>query len=262
MAGPFLQTDVADGIATLTLNRPEKYNALTSDALEDLGRTVEAVSARPDVSAIVLAGAGKAFCAGMDVSEVERMIGLSLPERRALLRRWGLAIGTFETTEKPVVAALHGHVLGAGLEIALACDVRVAASDASLGLVETRLGGIPDGGGCTRLARFVGIGRAKELIMTGNAVAADEAYRIGLVNRVVAPGELGAAARDFARELLQGGPLGVAMAKRLVTLTFNVDVEAGLAIEALVGSHLYSTEDARAACRAFLDKRRPTFQGR
>lgn len=262
MPPSFVQTDVADGIATITLNRPEKYNALTSEALDDLGQAVEAASSRLDVEAVVLTGAGKAFCSGMDVSEIERMIGLSLSGRRALLRRWSQSIGAFEVTEKPVVAALHGYVLGAGLEIALACDVRVAAKDAKLGLVETRLGGIPDGGGCTRLARFVGVGRAKEMIMTGNAIAAEEGYRIGLVNRLVEPGDLGRAARDFAHELLQGGPLGVAVAKRLITLNFNLDVEAGIAIEALVGSHLYSTEDTRAAYRAFLEKQRPSFQGR
>jgi enoyl-CoA hydratase/carnithine racemase len=262
MPASFVQTDVAEGIATITLNRPEKYNALTSEALDDLGEAVEAAAASADVQALVLAGAGKAFCAGLDVAEIERMIALTLPGRRALLRRWGRAIGAFEVAEKPVVAALHGHVLGAGLEIALACDVRVAATDARLALVETRLGGIPDGGGCTRLARVVGLGRAKEMIMTGNAVGAEEAHRIGLVNRLVEPGDLARAARDFARELLQGGPLGVAMAKRLITLTFNLDVDAGLAVETLVGSHLYSTEDTQAAYRAFLAKQRPTFQGR
>lgn len=262
MAAPFVQTDVVEGIATITLNRPEKYNALTSESLDDLGQAVEAMSARSDVKAVILAGAGKAFCSGMDVAEIERMIGLSLSGRRALLRRWAHSIGAFEVIEKPVVAAVHGYVLGAGLEIALACDVRVAAKDAKLGLVETRLGGIPDGGGCTRLARFVGVGRAKEMIMTGNAISAEDAHRIGLVNRVVEPGDLGRAAREFAQELLQGGPLGVAMAKRLITINFNLDVDAGIAIEALVGSHLYSTEDTQAAYRAFLEKQRPSFQGR
>jgi enoyl-CoA hydratase/carnithine racemase len=262
MAVPLVQTDVTEGIGTITLNRPDKYNALTSGSLEDLGQAVEALASRADVKAVVLCGVGKAFCSGMDVSEIERMIGLSLPGRRALLRRWGRAIGAFELIEKPVVAALHGWVLGAGLELALACDVRAATTDAKLGLVETRLGGIPDGGGCTRLARFVGLGRAKEMIMTGNAVPAEEAHRIGLVNRIAPAGELERTARELARELLQGGPLGVAMAKRLITLTFNLDVEAGLAIEALVGSHLYSTEDTQAAYRSLLEKQRPSFQGR
>lgn len=262
MPASFVQTDVADGIATITLNRPEKYNALTSESLDDLGHAVDEASSRSDIRAVILAGAGKAFCSGMDVSEIERMIELPLSGRRALLRRWGRSIGAFEVTEKPVVAALHGYVLGAGLEIALACDVRVATTDAKLGLVETRLGGIPDGGGCTRLARFVGVGRAKEMIMTGNAVSAEEAHRIGLVNRLVAPDDLQRAARDFTHELLQGGPLGVAMAKRLITLNFSLDVDAGIAIEALVGSHLYSTEDTRAAYRAFVEKQRPRFQGR
>ena len=255
-------TNVADGICTITLNRPEKYNALTSEDLGALEAAAEGATFQPDVKAIVVTGAGKAFCAGLDIKVLDEIMRLSPPERRAVLRRWNRAFTAFEVIEKPVVAALNGLTLGAGLEIALACDVRIAARGAKLGLVETRLGSIPDGGGCTRLARFIGIGRAKELIMTGGMISAEEAERIGLVNRLADAADLPRAATEFARELLQGGPRGIGVAKRLITQTFNMDVHAGAEFEALAGSDLYDTEDVKEEVKAFREKRKPEFRGR
>ena len=262
MEAPTIQAQLEAGILTITLNRPEKYNALTSAALRDLGAIVEDATSRAEIQALVVTGAGKAFSSGMDLAEVGALMALSPPERRALLRKWNRSFSAFEILEKPVVAALNGPTLGAGLEIALACDVRIAARTATLGLVETRLGAAPDGGGCTRLARHVGLGRAKEMIMSGGPVGAEVAERWGLVNRVVEPADLPAAATAFARELLQGGPLGIGVAKRLIVQAFGLDAEAGIALEGLVASHLYGTEDVRAAYEAFREKRKPEFRGR
>lgn len=262
MGEPTIRTHLEDGLFTITLSRPEKYNALTSAALAELDAALDEATARAEIRALVVAGAGKAFCSGMDLAEVGALLALSAPERRALLRKWNRSFSGFEALEKPVVAALNGPTLGAGLEIALACDVRIAARSATLGLVETRLGAVPDGGGCTRLARFVGLGRAKELIMTGAPLSAEAAERWGLVNRVVEPADLPAAAAAFARELLQGGPLGIGLAKRLIVQTFGLDVEAGIAWEGLAGSPLYGTEDVRAAFEAFRERRKPEFRGR
>ena len=251
-----------DGILTLTLNRPEKLNALLPETLSDLGRALDRAAGKKTVRAVILTGAGRAFSSGLDLACLEVFQTQSPAEVRRSLRQINATFNDIEDLEKPVVAALNGIALGAGLELALVCDVRIAAEGAQMGLVETRVGVFPDGGGCVRLARHIGLGRAKEMILTGNLVGAEAALAMGLVNRVVPGRELQKASRAFALELLQGGPLGIGLAKRVMNRAFSMDVRAGVELEALAGSPLYGTRDAREAGRALRARRKPKFLGR
>jgi enoyl-CoA hydratase/carnithine racemase len=255
-------TRARDGVLTITLNRPEKLNALLPEMLTELGRVIDGAAGKKTVRALILTGAGRAFCSGLDLSFLEAYQTQSPAEVRRSLRHVNSVFNQIEDLEKPVVAALNGITLGAGLELALVCDVRIAAEGAQMGLVETRVGVFPDGGGCARLARHIGLGRAKEMILTGNLVGAEDARSWGLVNRVVPARELQKASRAFALELLQGGPLGIGLAKRVMDLAFSMDVRAGVDLEALATSPLYQSRDAREGRRALRAGRRPRFLGR
>lgn len=255
-------TRARDGVLTITLNRPEKLNALLPEMLSEVGRAIEGAAAKKTVRALILTGAGRAFCSGLDLSLLEAYQRQSPAEVRRSLREINAVFNAIEDLEKPVVAALNGLTLGAGLELALVCDVRIAAEGAQMGLVETRVGVLPDGGGCARLARHIGLGRAKEMILTGNLVGAEAALAWGLVNRVVPGRELPRASRAFALELLQGGPLGIGLAKRVMDRAFAMDVQAAVELEALASSPLYQTRDAREAGRALRTRRRSRFLGR
>jgi enoyl-CoA hydratase/carnithine racemase len=250
------------GILTLRLNRPEKLNALLMETLDEIDAALERAASRKSVRAVIVTGEGRAFCSGMDLSCLKIFQKASGPEMRRMLRKINATFNAFELLEKPVVAALNGITVGAGLEIALACDVRIAAEGAKMGLVETRVGVLPDGGGCVRLARHVGIGRAKEMILTGNLISAEEGHRIGLVNRVVPSKQLERAARKFAEETMQGGPLGIGLAKRVISRAHSLDIETGIEVEALATSPLYSSRDAKEAADALQARRKPRFQGR
>ena len=250
------------GLLTLTLNRPDRLNALLMESLEEIDAALERAASRKAVRAIIVTGAGRAFCSGLDLSCLKTFQKETAAGMRRALRKINTTFNAFEQIEKPVVAALNGVAVGAGLEIALACDVRIAAGGVRMGLVETRVGVMPDGGGCVRMARNVGIGRAKEMILTGNLIPADEAHRIGLVNRVVPAKDLGRAARRFAEELLQRGPLGIGLAKRVISRAYAMDVEAGIELEALASGPLYASRDAHEAARARKTRRKPRFQGR
>ena len=217
------------GLLTLTLNRPDRLNALLMESLEEIDAALERAATRKTVRAVIVTGAGRAFCSGLDLSCLKTFQKETAAGMRRALRRINTTFNAFEQIEKPVVAALNGVAVGAGLEIALACDVRIAAGGVRMGLVETRVGVMPDGGGCVRLARNVGIGRA---------------------------------ARQFAEELLQGGPLGIGLAKRVITRAYAMDVEAGIELEALAAGPLYASRDAQEAARARKTRRKPRFQGR
>jgi enoyl-CoA hydratase/carnithine racemase len=251
-----ISTRYADGVLTIVLDRPTEANQLTLESFRELDAAMDDAAVRADVAAVVVTGAGSVFCGGLDPSVLEVLRAMAPPAIRATLRKWNITFGTLEAIEKPVVAALNGPALGGGCEIALACDVRLAARGAHLRLAETRLGVIPDGGGCTRLARLVGIGRAKEMIMSGDPVSATDAERFGLVNRVVDATDLPGEAAAFARRLTQGGPLGIGVAKRVIVQAFSLDVSAGTTLEALAGSSLYANEYFSRAYSDFLSLKR------
>lgn len=247
-----------DRIAILTVNRPEVLNALDPPTWEEIGAAVRDVERDPDIRVLIVTGAGeKAFVAGSDIR--------SLRERSMwdVLRYSSQDVLTeLENMPKPVIAAVNGYALGGGCELAMACDIRIAADTARFGQPEVNLGIIPGAGGTQRLARLVGLGKAKELIFTGDIIDAYEAERIGLVNKVVPRDQLMDAAFQMAEKILAKGPLAVAMAKRVIQGGSNVDLPSGLAMEKLAQTILFATEDRREGMDAFLEKRKARFQGR
>lgn len=246
--------------AVVTLDRPGSRNAVSRTMAAALVDALDELSADPDVRAVVLTGAGEqAFCAGADLKERATM---SEAEVRRFLADLGRALELLETMPKPVIAAINGFALGGGLELALACDLRLAATSATLGLTEVRLGIIPGGGGTQRLPRIVGVARAKELVFTGRRIAADEAERIGLVNRVCQPEALLDEAVAIADEIALGGPLAIAQAKFAIDHGMQADLHTGLAIERKAYETLLPTRDRVEALQAFRDKRPPRFEGR
>jgi enoyl-CoA hydratase len=259
MAYSHLTIAVADRIATLTVNRPDKLNALNSDIMGELGAAIDELRSRDDVGGVILTGAGRAFIAGADISELASQSPLDA-RRRAM--RGQDVFRQFELSPKPVIAAVNGFALGGGCELAMACHVRLAADTAKFGQPEVKLGLCPGYGGTQRLPRLVGTGRALQLLLTGEIIDAAEAYRIGLVNRVVPAAELIGAATELLKQMLANAPLAIAACLDSVARGLDSTLDDGLALEALHFGLLASTEDMGEGTRAFLDKRPPSFRGR
>ncbi len=252
--------DVRDRVATITINRPDKLNALNDETVEELAEAIDVVIRRDDVGGAIVTGAGeKAFVAGADIADLARQGPL---DGRARAQRGQEALTRIERSPKPVIAAINGYALGGGCELALACHIRLASDNAKLGLPEVKLGIAPGYGGTQRLPRIVGKGRALELILTGDMIDAAEAYRIGLVNRVLPRAELLAEATAMMRRILGQGPLAVAMCIEAVNRGLDTTIEEGLVLEANHFGLLASTEDMREGTRAFLEKRAAQFTGR
>jgi enoyl-CoA hydratase/carnithine racemase len=244
-------------------DRPEKRNALTRTVLAALGRALDEVDGDPAVRAVVLYGEGPVFSAGVDFAMLQSDVaGTDRTPFRTAVGGMQAVLSRIERLEKPVVAALHRYVPGLALEVALACDLRIATEDCELGLPEVRLGLVPDVGGTTRLVRTVGYARAKELIMTGRMIGAAQALAIGLVHEVVPTGEHLEAAARVAREMAGNAPLAVGLAKRLVDLGYDADKHTFLEMELLVQSVLKRTDDAREGAEALAARRPPRFRGR
>ena len=242
----------AGQIRWLTVDRPHALNALDPATMDALGRAVEACGTAPDLRAVILTGAGdRAFVAGADVAALATM---SPAEAAAFSRRGQSVFGALERLAVPVIAAVNGHALGGGCELALACDFIYAAATARFGMPEARLGVIPGFGGTVWLPRRVGLARARELLFTAEPIDAAEALRLGLVNRVVEPAALRDEARRAASAICARGPLAVAAAKRLLREGAGRPAADGLALEADQFGALFATEDARTGMRAFLDK--------
>jgi enoyl-CoA hydratase/carnithine racemase len=247
----------------VTLNRPEKRNAIDRDVLAALVDRLGAAERDPAVRAVVLSGEGAVFSAGVDFGMLSGDVGEGTPAAfRHRVRGMQAALSSIETLEKPVIAAMHRYAAGLALELALACDLRVASADCEVGLPEVRLGLVPDVGGTTRLVRTIGYARAKELIMTGRMIGAAEAHRLGLVNEVAPAGEHLAAARRLADEIAANAPLAVGIAKRLIDLGEHAGKHDFLEIELWAQSLLKGTDDAREGARAAMERRPPKFSGR
>jgi enoyl-CoA hydratase/carnithine racemase len=248
-------------VAVITLDRPDRMNALSKEALVTLGECAREARRDPEVRAIVLTGAGeKAFCAGADLKERQ---GMTDDEVRAQLARYRKEMGELDASPKPVIAAINGLALGGGLELALACDLRVAAPSAVLGFPETSLGIIPGAGGTQRLPRLVGEARAKELILLGRRLSAVEALEWGLVNRVSPAGvSVLDDALSFIEPLTNGAPIALAAALGAIEASFDLTLAQGLELELACYEPCLTSEDRRAALEAFAQKKKPIFHGR
>jgi len=260
MAYDNLLFEVSDKIARITINRANVLNALNRKTLDELGDCLKKARADDDIRVLILTGAGeKAFVAGADINELSQQTPVNGRE----FTLYGQEIfHRLETLGKPVIAAINGFALGGGCELALACTLRVAARNAKLGQPETKLGIIPGYGGTQRLARLCGKGVAHELILTGEMISAEEALRVGLVNRVVEPGELLATAEALAKKIVANAPLAVKYALEAVERGMEMPQEEGLYLEATLFGLCCATQDMREGTRAFLEKRSPKFEGR
>jgi enoyl-CoA hydratase/carnithine racemase len=256
-----VETEDRGPVRHVVLNRPEKRNAMNGELVQGLGVALKAAANDPDVRCVVIRGEGPMFSSGMDFSD---LVGLSQsPEnlrafRHEILETWNLC----EEMAKPTVCSVHGGCIGGALELALACDLRVAAQDALLGLPETRVGLIPDVGGSSRLPAVVGLGRAKELIMTSRLIDGREAERIGLVNRVAPAEELEATTQALVDELLACAPIAVGHAKRVMDASARPALAATLEQEVTVQELCARSEDYAEGARALAEKRQLEFSGR
>ncbi|HEY6854180.1 MAG TPA: enoyl-CoA hydratase-related protein [Gemmatimonadales bacterium] len=252
--------DVADGIARVTINRPDKLNALNDQVMAELGQAADRIIVDDAIRGVIVTGAGpKAFVAGADIADLAKQ-GPFDGKARAL-RGQGV-LRRLETCGKPVVAAVNGFALGGGCELAMACHIRIASDTAKFGQPEVKLGIAPGYGGTQRLPRLVGKGRALQLILTGEMIDAAEAYRIGLVNKVVAAAELAAESEKLLRGILAMGPLAVRLSLEAVERGLDMSMEEGLLLEANHFGLLAATADMKEGLTAFLEKRAPKFSGR
>ena len=256
--GEFVRLDVADGIGTIRLERPP-MNALNQQVQEELRAAAAEATADTAVRAVVVYGGEKVFAAGADIKQ---MTDMSYADMAARARGLSSSLDSLSQIPKPVVAAITGYALGGGCELALACDWRVAADDAKLGLPEITLGIIPGAGGTQRLPRLIGPARAKDLIMTGRFVDAAEALAIGLVDKVVPAAEVYEAALAMVRPFVNGPAMALRAAKLAVDAGLDQTLAGGLAWESQLFAGLFATEDRKEGMDAFVAKRKPTFTGK
>lgn len=259
MAYQYLTLAVANRIATLTVNRPDKLNALNDVTMAELGGAIDEIRGSAEIAGAILTGAGRAFVAGADIAELRSK---SATEAYALARKGQDVFRRFETSPKPVIAAVNGFALGGGCELAMSCHVRIASEGAKFGQPEVKLGILPGYGGTQRLTRLVGRGRALQLLLTGEMIDAQEAYRIGLVNKVAGSAEDTVnAARAMLAQMLANGPLALGHCIEAVNRGAEISLEEALSLEAASFGLLAGTGDMREGTSAFLEKRAPAFRG-
>jgi len=252
--------DVTDGVGIVTLNRQEALNALNLQLKAELSAALSEVASRPEVRCVLLTGAGRAFCAGGDITEMDPDRRPVENRRRMLSLLWDVCM-PLARSEKPVVAAVNGHAHGAGCSLVMACDIVIAARSAEFSLAFARLGLIPDSGALYFLPRLVGVSRAKELVLTARRFSADEACQIGMVHRVVDDDVLMATALEQARALAAGPSVALGLAKRLLDQAPTLSLDDMMELESYGQALAMSTDDHREGVHAFLEKRPPRFGG-
>lgn len=248
-----------DNVAIVQIDRPKSLNALNSSTLEELGQAFDEIAIDPALRVVILTGSGeKAFVAGADIGQMRSLTPL---EARRFSQLGQSLMNKIENLPQPVIAAVNGFALGGGTEIAMACDIRLAAENAKFGQPEVNLGLLAGFGGTQRLAKLVGSGRASEILFTGDLLDAQEAYRLGLVNHVYPADRLMSEAMSLAKRIASRAPIAVQLTKSAVQKGRNIDIISGQAYEAEVFGQLFSTEDQKEGCSAFLEKRKPDFRG-
>lgn len=246
-------------IAVITINKPKALNALNSETLKELDAVIEVVSEDQEILAVVLTGAGKAFVAGADITEMKNLNAI---EGRKFAILGNKVLSKLENMEKPVIAAVNGFALGGGCELSMACDIRIASSKAKFGQPEVGLGVTTGFGGTQRLSRIVGTGMAKELIFSGKIIDAEEALRIGLINRVFEPEKLMEEAKNLANVIASQAPVAVKLCKAAINKGMQCDLDTAIAYETEVFAQCFSTEDQKEGMNAFLEKREKNFKNR
>ena len=253
-----VEKNVADKVGIITLNRPDVRNAINPTMTEELGQALEEMDNDPEIRAVILTGGPKVFAAGGDIAVMVEKTVLEKFYRKMLTDL------TFkmEKMAKPIIAAIAGFALGGGCELAMACDIRIATKSAKLGQPEINIGIIPGAGGTVRLTRLVGIGKAKELVMTGKLISAEEACRINLVNAVVEDDQLMAEALNMAKSMTRHSPVALSLAKYSVQNAAETDLHTATNLERACFSIAFASEDQKEGMRAFLEKRKPAYQGK
>jgi enoyl-CoA hydratase/carnithine racemase len=256
----FVDVRLEGHVATVTLNRPEALNAISGQVADELAGALLQAAANPSAWVVVVSAAGeKAFCVGADLKERNQLDDAGWLRNRMFMRSM---FDTLRAMPQPTIASVFGYALGGGFELALSCDLIVAAEDAVFGLPEVTVGIVPGGGGTQLLARKVGLGRAKELILTGKRISGEEAFDIGLVQRVVEREALQSAALELAREICSSSPVAVREAKKAMDRALDGPLEQGIELEDLAWRRAVSSEDRREGIAAFNEKRPPEWKGR
>ncbi len=254
-----LKYEVKDGIAYITVTRPKSLNALSREVLDELRTAFEKVNNDSEVQVAILTGDGKAFVAGADIAQ---MVTLTAIEGHEMMIQGAQVMNYIESIDKPVIAAVNGFALGGGCELAMACDIRIASEKAQFGQPEVNLGIIPGFGGTQRLPRLVGKGMGKYMIMTGDYIKADEALRIGLVEKVVAPEELMPTCEALAKKIMSKAPIAIKAAKIAINNGIMLDVPTGVALESEATCAPFASEDRIEGMTAFLEKREAKFNNK
>lgn len=257
-----LRYGVHDGVATIELARPDKRNAINAQMFTELGDAADRAAADPGVRVVLVRGEGAAFSSGIDVTLLGQLAGTRGARFRSFVRTAQRPYLLLAQMEKPTVAAVHGHAVGAGFQLALACDLRLAAEDARFSMMEVRFGLVPDLGGIHRLTRAIGGSRAKELIWTGRPIEAEEAERLGLVNHVFPLEALEKEVETYLRELVASPPIPVSLSKSLIGRASETSLETALERDAQAQATCVETEDHREAVEAYMQKRPARFTGR
>jgi enoyl-CoA hydratase/carnithine racemase len=253
-----LEKNIDVRLGLITLNRPEVRNAINPAMREELSQAFDELERDTDIRAIIITGGPKVFAAGADIAAMVEKTAVEQFNRASL---WDLAF-KMEQSRKPIIAAIAGFCLGGGCELAMACDIRLAAASAKFGQAEINIGIIPGGGGTVRLTRLVGLGKAKELVLTGKMIGADEAYRINLVNQVVADERLMEASVEMAQMMTRHSPVALGLAKYAVQNAADADLHTARTIENTCFSLTFASEDKTEGMNAFLEKRKPVYKGK
>jgi enoyl-CoA hydratase len=253
-----IKIDISESIATLTVNRPAVRNALNLETVNEIHAALDALATNAEVGVLIITGAGEtSFVSGADINDIKQR---TLDDGLAAIN--SSLFAKVEKFPKPVIAAINGFALGGGCELALACDIRVAADSAKFGQPEIGLGIIPGAGATQRLPRTVGMGWAKYLVLTGETIDAKQALEIGLVTAIMPASQLQTRARELAKKILRQGPLAARLAKLALNASARVDMDSGLLIETLAQAICYDSDDKQEGATAFLEKRKPKFTGK